>query len=316
MSRLHRRSVVLGLALVAATVAVLWLWSGRAIVYGPLVAVERWRVDSAQAGTVLERVRLTSAAGRRVTCFLRRSATAGTPRAEPAVLLFGGIGTGGRAATLVDSSHRAVVLSCDYPWDDPSRLPWWRIAWRVPAIRADVLATPQALAIATSFLVGLPDVDPRRVAGIGASLGVPFVAAWAAEDQRVGSVALVYGGGDLRALFEANLRRKVATPWLRRALAAVGAALLAELDPARAAPRIAPRPLLLIGSREDERVPRTSVEALVAAARPPVTTVWIGGGHMMPRDTALLRVISDTTVAWLARVQAPLSRLSPAAHLR
>jgi dienelactone hydrolase len=316
MPGLRHRSVVLGLALVAATVAVLWLWSGRAVAYGPLVAAERWRVDSAQARTVLERVRLTSASGRRVTCLLRRPAAVGRMRAEAAVLLFGGIGTGGRAATLVDPSHRAVVLACDYPWDDPSRLPWWRIVWRTPAIRADVLATPQALTVAASFLIGLPNVDPRRVAGIGASLGVPFVAAWAAEDQRVGAVALVYGGGDLRALFEANLRRKVATRWLRRALAAVGATLLADLDPARAAPRIAPRPLLLVGSREDERVPRTSVEALVAAARPPVTTLWIGGGHMMPRDTALLRVISDTTVAWLARVQAPLSPSSPAAHLR
>jgi dienelactone hydrolase len=309
----RQRSILgVGLVLVAATVAVLWLASGRAVTYGPLAAAERWRVDSAQAGTALERVRLTSAAGRRVTCLLRRPAVAVATRAEAAVLLFGGIGTGGRAATLVDPSHRAVVLACDYPWDDPSRLPWWRIAWRMPAIRADVLATPQALAVAASFLVGLPDVDPRRVAGIGASLGVPFVASWAAEDPRVGAVALVYGGGDLRALFEANLRRKVATRWLRRALAAVGATLLADLDPARSAPRIAPRPLLLVGSREDERVPRTSVDALVAAARPPVTTVWFDGGHMVPRDTALLRAISDATVAWLARVQAPLSPSAPA----
>jgi len=307
---------VLSLALVATTVAVLWLASGHAVVYGPFVAVERSRVDSAQASTVLERVRLTSATGRRVTCLVRRPVAVGTTRAEAAVLLFGGIGTGGRAATLVDPSLRAVVLACDYPWDDPSRLPWWRIAWRMPAIRADVLATPQALALAASFLVGLPDVDPRRVAGVGASLGVPFVASWAAADQRVAAVALVYGGGDLRALFEANLRRKVPARWLRRALASVGATLLAELDPARAVPRIAPRPLLLVGSREDERVPRTSVDALIAAARPPVTTVYLGGGHMMPRDTALLRAISDTTVAWLARVQAPLSPLSPAAHLR
>jgi len=316
MPRLRIRSVLFGLALVAATVAVLWLASGSAVEYGPLVAVERWRVDSAQAGTVLERVRLTSAAGRRVTCFLRRPAAAGASTAEPAVLLFGGIGTGGRAATLVDASHRAVVLACDYPWDDPSRLPWWRIAWRVPAIRADVLATPQALAIAASFLVRLPDVDPRRVAAVGASLGVPFVASWAAGDKRVRAVALVYGGGDFRALFEANLRRKVAAPWLRRALAAVGAALLVDLDPARAVPGIAPRPLLLVGSRADERVPRSSMDALANAARPPVMTVWLGGGHMMPRDTALLRAISDTTVAWLVRVQAPLSPLSPVPHLR
>lgn len=307
MKTRQRPVLAAGLVLVAATVAVLWLASGRAVAYGSLAAAERWRVDSAQAGTVLERVRLTSATGRRVTCLLRRPAVAVTTRAEAAVLLFGGIGTGARAATLVDPSHRVVVLACDYPWDDPSRLPWWRIAWRVPAIRAEVLATPEALALATSFLVALPEVDPGRVAGIGASLGVPFVASWAAEDRRVGAVALVYGGGDLRALFEANLRREISSRRLRSAVAAACATLLAELDPARSAPRIAPRPLLLVGSREDERVPRASVDALAAAARAPVTTVWLDGGHMVPKDTALLLAIGDATVAWLARVQAPPS---------
>lgn len=308
--------VVLGFALATSTVAVPWLASGRAVEYGPLVAAERGRVDSAQASTALERVRLTSATGRQLTCFLRRPIAVGPMRAEPAVLLFGGIGTGGRAATLVAPSYRAVVFACDYPWSDPSRLPWWRIAWRAPAIRAEVLATPQALAVAVSFLVGLPDVDSRRVAGIGASLGVPFVASWAAGDQRVRAVALVYGGGDLRSLFEVNLRRKVATRWLRRALAAAGAVLLGELDPAHTVPQIAPRPLLLVGSREDERVPRSSVDALVAAARPPVTTTWLGGRHMLPSDSVLLRAISDTTRAWLARVQDPLSSAAPVAHYR
>lgn len=311
---LPRLVLVIVLPLLAA--GLLWVLSGWTPDYTTLERVERRSVDSAQAGTTLEQVRLTSAAGRTIACLLRRPLGADTTHREAAVLLFGGIGTGGRAATLVDPAYRAVVLACDYPWADPSRLPLWRVLWRVPTIRADVVATPRALTLAASFLVGLPEVDSHRVAGIGASLGVPFVAAWAADDPRVQAVALVYGGGDLGALFEANLRRKIGAAWLRRLVANLGATLLADLDPARTALRIAPRPLLLVGSREDERMPRTSVDALVRAAGDRATMVWLGGRHMMPRDTALLRAIGDSTVAWLGRVQAPLSPPAPLGHLR
>ena len=315
MTRRARWGVAGALA-AALAILVPWALGGRAPDYSSLGTVDLSLAATAQPGTTLERVHLTSSAGRRLECHLRRPLGSGRTASVPAVLLFGGIGTGGRAAMLVDPSLPVVVLACDYPWADPSRSPWWRILWRAPAIRADVLATPRALSLASSFVLGLPGVDRERFVGIGASLGVPFVSAWAAEDQRVRAVALVYGGGDLGVLFEANLQRRVGARWLRQVAATLGAALLRALDPARTAPRIAPRPLLLIGSEEDERVPRASVETLTRAARAPVTIVRLEGRHMMPRDTTLLRAIGDSVVGWLDRVLAPLSQSGPRGHLR
>jgi len=305
-----------GLAAALVTVTALWLAGGKPPAYGELAAVTRWREDPTQVGTVLERVRLTSRSGRRVECVLRRPMGPSGRRGGTAVLLLGGIGTGRRAATVVDPRHDVVILACDYPWADPSRLPLWRLVPRLPAIRGEVLATPQALALAASFLVAQPEVDPRRLTAIGASLGVPFVAAWAAADLRVAAVALVYGGGNFGVLFEANLRRKIGAAWLRDLTARGAAALLRDLDPERTVGRIAPRPLLLIGSSDDERVPRASVEALARAAHGPTRSLRFGGRHMLPNDTALLRAITDSTYVWLARVVAPLSPYVPSRHLR
>jgi fermentation-respiration switch protein FrsA (DUF1100 family) len=104
--------------------------------------------------------------------------------------------------------------------------------------------------------------------------------------------------------------------WLRDLAARGAAALLRDLDPERTVERIAPRPLLLIGSSDDERVPRASVEALERAAHGPSRSLRFGGRHMLPNDTALLRAITDSTYDWLARVAAPLSPYVPSRHLR
>jgi hypothetical protein len=302
---------------VAAALAV-WLVSGRRPVYGALASAEERPEPSPDRRYELSAIRLQGAGGGTVDCLLRRPAGgAGGPTLS--VILVGGIGTGRRAATLVDGRHLALVLSCDYPWEDPSDLPLSGIVRRLPVIRSGILATPDALALAASYLLRQPDADPHRLAAIGASLGVPFAAAWAASDPRVAAVALAYGGGDLGVLFDAGLRGRFRPAWLRRVLAGTAARLLAPLEPTRTVGRIAPRPVLLVGSAWDERIPRRSVDALIAAAREPKSVVWFASRHILPRDTALMREIGDSTVAWLALTLPPPSPLSSPAsrgHLR
>ena len=217
------------------------------------------------------------------------------------VVLLGGIGTGRRAATLVAPDFGGLVLSCDYPWRDPTTVSTLRFIATLPAIRRDVLRTPEALRIAASYLLSLPEMDTFRLAAVGASLGVPPVSAWASRDRRVAVVALVMGGAGLQAVFEANLGAEVRWPVLRRPVAWLLARLLRPLDPARTVGLIAPRPVLIIGAPHDERVPRRSTELLYAAAREPKGLQWIGGRHMLPADTVLLKHVTDSTFAWVTR---------------
>ena len=291
-----------------------WAVAGRPARYGRLASATERAEPSPDPRYRLTAVRLGASEGGTVDCLLRRPVGGDAPFLT--VVLAGGIGTGRRAATLVDGRHAALLISCDYPWSDPSDLPLPRLAWRLPAVRGGILGTPQALALAASYLLAQPGADPRRLAAVGASLGVPFVAAWAASDRRVAAVALAYGGGGLGTLFEAALRGRIGNLGIRRLAAGAIARLLAPLEPLRTVGRIAPRPVLLIGSREDERIPRAAVDALAAAARDPKTVIWFGGRHMLPRDSVLMREIGDSTVAWLERTLPPLSSPSPTGHLR
>jgi fermentation-respiration switch protein FrsA (DUF1100 family) len=278
-----------------------WLLQGR-----PVGSGELWRAavatdSSPHQAYRLERIDLTATTGRRVSCALRRPAKAAARRSLLGVVLLGGIGTGRRAATLVAPNFGGLVLSCDYPWQDPTTFSRLRFVATLPAIRRDVLNTPEALRIAASYLLSLPEMDTSRLAAVGASLGVPPVSAWASEDRRVAAVALVMGGADLQEVFEANLGAQVEWPALRRPVASLFAHLLQPLEPARTVGLIAPRPVLIIGAPHDERIPRHSTELLYAAAREPKGLQWIGGRHMLPRDTALLKEVTDSTFTWVSR---------------
>lgn len=99
-------------------------------------------------------------------------------------------------------------------------------------------------------LAGLPEIDERRVAVVGFGLGAVVGAHWSADDGRVGAVALALIGGGIGAL-----------------------------DPSDAVRRIAPRPLLFVNAKGDERVPRRAARALHAAAGDKSEVVWVEGGH-------------------------------------
>ncbi|HVO36335.1 MAG TPA: alpha/beta hydrolase [Gemmatimonadales bacterium] len=249
----------------------------------------------------LDKVTIAATDGAVMTCALRRPARPAAPHSCIGAVLSGGIETGRRAALLVAPSFDGLVLSCDYPWRDPTRLSKLRFLLTLPAVRREVLATPAALQAAANYLLSRAEVDPTRLAAVGASLGVPAVSAWAARDPRVAAVALVMGGADLEAILEANLGGQVRWRALRWPVAAVLARLLRPLEPGRTVGRVAPRPLLIIGAAGDERIPRRSTELLFTAAGGPKDLLWVGGRHMLPRDTVLLRSITDSTLAWVRR---------------
>ena len=295
------RRVVLATAVGAlAVVTGWWLWTGRPARYGELAQAAVTDDSSPDPSYHLQRVMLTTTTGRQVSCALRMP-TREAANPSLGVLVLGGIGTGRRAATLVAPDFAGLVLSCDYPWRDPSALSLLRFLIALPAIRRDVLGTPEALRIGASYLLSRPDVDRTRLAAVGASLGVPSVSAWASRDHRVAAVALVMGGADLAELFAANLGGQVHAPVLRRPVAALLAWLLRPLEPARTVGLIAPRPVLIVGALGDERIPRRSTALLYAAAREPKGIQWFAGRHMLPRDTTLLKAITDSTFAWVSQ---------------
>lgn len=213
---------------------------------------------------------------------------------RPGVLVLGGLGTGRRAAQLVRAEEPHVVLGLDYPWAGSRRPGLFEIVRSLPEVRHSVLRTPAALFLAADLLDGRPDVRGADLTLIGASFGVPFAATAGALDARFANVLLLYGGGDHRSLIAWNLERRYPAAPLWFADAA--AALIAPVEPTCYVDRIAPRRVVMVNGRLDERIPTASVRQLFEAAREPKTLVWLDAGHITPRDDSLLQAIADTAV--------------------
>lgn len=255
------------------------------------VQPEATRTDS---GHVLQAVRLRSTSGLGVELLVKRPAS-GIP--GPLVLILGGHNTGMQAATLIPDTHGYVVAALAYPYEGPHRIKGLEVLRWAPDIRQAMLDTPPAIQLAMDWLLAQPWVDARRVEGVGASLGAPFMTVAAATDPRIGRLWLVQGGADSRALLAHNARK-----YLPGALNPVGATLAdilvagPYLSPERWIGRVAPRPVVLVNSTEDERIPRPQVEQLYAAAGEPRAMVWLPGRHVMRRRPEVVRQLVTTVL--------------------
>jgi fermentation-respiration switch protein FrsA (DUF1100 family) len=294
---MRRRRALAVAAVILAVAGLAWLAPAREQRLGTLAGARTSPDSSPHPTYVVESVRLATSAGRELSCLLRRPAAA-TEARLPAMLVAGGVRTGRRAVLAIDTAFTAIALACDYTWRDPARLAWPAFMLRLPRSRGEVVSTPQALALAATWLLGRADVDSTRFAVLGASLGLPPVAAWAARDARPRAVALLYGGGDLGAILEHNMQDRVRWAWLRRPLGALLGWVLRPLEPLRTVPRIAPRPLLLVASAADDRIPAAAVRLLFEAAGEPKRLVWLRGGHVLPREAELLRTLTDSILGW------------------
>lgn len=289
--------LTLAALLLAASV---WLWGGRARDPGPPVRVSATRL-APDGPFQVESLLIQTANGPDLDCLVRRP-LADSLRRLPAALLSGGIGTGKRAALVAGESFRGVALSCSYPWKNPGTYGGLELALRLPKLRSELVSTPLAHRSAATYLLRRPDVDSAHFLGIGVSLGVPAIAAWAAEDQRVRAVALLYGGARLDRLLDRVGERARWPAAVRAPLAPLLGGLLRPVEPERTVPRIAPRPLFIAIAPDDERIPRVSSEALAVAAGPQARVLRLSGAHVTPRAEALLTMLTDSTLAWLGRV--------------
>ena len=140
------------------------------------------------------------------------------------------------------------------------------------------------------------ECDRRRIGYVGYSMGGMLGALLAGADRRVKAPALVLAGGDWQVHFDS--RADVFLPGIRdepeRLLTA--RALLDPVDPVRWAGRISPRPVLVIGAREDLAIVPAMVDALFQAARDPKQVVWLEGGHLLFGPYAA--AAHDALAAW------------------
>jgi len=259
---------------------------------GQIDQVKAHSLHSETGGFVSQSVRVSATNGLEVNLRVLRPAEAA--HRLPLVVVLGGHRTGRDAVDLIGAPGPMVVAALDYPYDGPERPRGLRQSLAViPAARQGLLDTPPAVLLALDWLLAQPWVDPDRVELMGVSLGVPFAAVAGAMEPRVRRVWLIHGGADNRRWIEHNLRRRIVSDTGRR-LTAWLVYLLARgpaFESADWVARCAPRPVVIVGARDDARLPEEFVEQLYAAAGEPKELIWTEGGHVDRRPENVRRLL-------------------------
>ncbi len=258
-----------------------------------------------QYGQLAESVRLVSNSGLQVFFRIIRDVETDTPL--PVLMMLGGHRTGSDAVELFgDVGHRAIV-GVDYPYDGPDKVKGViPIARTIPLARQAFLDTVPAVSLLLDWVVEQAWVDKKRIILVGASLGVPFAATAAARDRRITALILVHGAADNRLWLEVQVARRIDTELLHYPLATIlyWLAYGPVLDTSKHVATISPRPVLIIGARDDERTPAGQAELLFDAARDPKRLRRTDGQHIQSNRTEIfaeLRRIADEELEFLSQ---------------
>ncbi len=205
--------------------------------------------------------------------------------ALPVLLVLGGHRTGSDAVELFGNVGRRAVVALDYPYDGPERVKGiGPILKAIPLARQGFLDTVPAVSLVVDWLLEQPWADADQIIVVGASLGVPFAATAASRDPRIGGAVLVHGAADNRLWLQRQVERRVDTKYLHYPLGTIiyWLAYGPVLNTPERAARIAPRPVIVIGARDDERTPAGQTELLYAAVNEPKMLRWTSGRHIQP----------------------------------
>ncbi|MHB8576295.1 MAG: alpha/beta hydrolase [Dehalococcoidia bacterium] len=143
--------------------------------------------------------------------------------------------------------------------------------WTQPWTRRDhAIQMCNDLQRTVDYLETRAEADTSRLGYVGFSMGTTNGVSFVALDQRVKAAVFAVGGA---RLFE--LRPKPDDPELREEMETVAAIV----DPVHFAPRIAPRPVLMVNGSRDETVIPEAGRALYDALGEPKRIVWFDGGH-------------------------------------
>lgn len=149
----------------------------------------------------------------------------------------------------------------------------------------------------------LPEADPERIAIYGFSMGAVLAILLAAENKSIKAVAADSPFASMREETRHIIRNLFLPPFLF--LSAADGAFkrrfgggMSEVDTVAAAPKISPRPLLILKGERDRVVPPWHSEKIFAAAREPKRLVVNPeGGHF---DNATPETIGKEVIPFLS----------------
>lgn len=256
-----------------------------------------------QHGQLTEKILLRSDTGLQVLTRLIRDEAEAEERLV--LLVLGGHRTGSDAVDLFGDVGDRVVVGIDYPYSGPEKVRGiGEVLGTVPLARRAMLDTVPAVFLVLDWILAQPWADPDRIIIVGASLGVPMAATAAARDDRIRGAMLVHGAADNRLWLEAQIARRIDTRAMHYPLSVLlhWLAYGPALDTGERIGAIAPRPVLIIGARHDERTPAGQAERLFELAGEPRRLRFTESAHIEPDRSEIIEAlltIADEEIGFL-----------------
>jgi dipeptidyl aminopeptidase/acylaminoacyl peptidase len=254
----------LALIFVVRTVCVSYRWSLVDFEPAPIAAISRHPEQTGVAG--LHEVSFATRDGLRMAGWYAPSSNGA------AIVITHGTNTD-RAKMLPETRMLAAagygVLAFDWPGNGASQ---GEVHWGQ--------GERNALTAAIDWLSGRGDVDPKRIGGLGFSMGGYMMSQVAAGDTRLRSVVLE----STPTAFDdyerwAHKRWGPLSAWPAIWAARNAGMPVDQMHPIDEVAHIAPRPLLIIGGDADTIVPPTMIRRLYEAAVEPKALWLVHGAH-------------------------------------
>jgi dienelactone hydrolase len=250
--------------------------------HGELVAVAA-EESVTRHGQPTEQVTLESDSG--LTVRIRAVRDGEADGNLPVLLVLGGHRTGRDSVDLFGKVADVAVVGIEYPYDGPEKVRGtWQILNTLPLARRAILDTVPAASLVVDWLVRQPWVDTERIVIVGASLGVPFASEAAARDLRIDGAMLVHGAADTRLWLEAQVERRIDLQPVHYPLSVLlyWLSYAPVIDTSSSVAAITPRPVVIVGARNDERTPAGQTELLYSLAGEPKRLRFTEGAHIEP----------------------------------
>ncbi len=227
----------------------------------------------------------------------------------PVMVVLGGQRTGSDAVDLFGDVGGRAVVGIDYPYEGPERVRGFlQTLSAIGPARQGFLDTVPATSLALDWVLEQPWADRDNIIVVGGSLGVPFAARAAVRDTRITAVMLVHGAADNRLWLEVQIARRIESRLLHLPLSYVvhWLAYGPELNTAEHVAALAPRPVVIIGARKDERTPLGEVQRLYDLAGEPKRLRYTEGLHIesdRPDVIEALLRIADEEMPFLMQIK-------------
>lgn len=264
---------------------------------GTTVDVNTEIVDN-KNGFVTEHFALRSSRGFTMNGYLKRPES--VEKKLPVMLLLAGLFTGKDVIEMVEEIpdiEPYIILSIDYPYEGRKRLKWWQILIALPRIRKAAMNCVRGIFMILDMLEKRDDADSERIFLSGVSFGSFFGMAAAACDNRIRSVASLFGGGKIEKLVATNLPFSFSL--FNKFVGITAKLIVYPLEPMHYVRYISPRPLLVVGGKEDKQFPEDCATALYDKAGDPKVLLWFQSDHPHPTNNELIRELTNEVGLWM-----------------